>query len=228
MVRAMSRRHGHAKRGQRIILHRPAGSTVELGHPELSALRAVILNLDAAANTGVAVFINGRLRAYDECDANDPHARMQVVRECMHAAEVRGLPLALVTEAPWGGYVSAAVSLAGTVRLWRDTWRTLARDPWHFLELTAGQWRRAIIGRASMTREQARHWEACNARAVVYADMRPHERSIRDACLKPTRIGADAAAAISMGQATCRSSGVRKRLGCDLVRPPLAAKVKTT
>lgn len=213
----MSRRNGHGRRGQRIVLHRPTGSTVELGHPEPSALRAVVLNLDAAANTGVAVYIDGRLRAYDECDANDPHARLQVVRECIAAAEVRGLPLALVTEAPWGGYVSAAVSLAGTVRLWRDTWRTLGRDPWHFLELTAGQWRRAVIGRASMTRDAVRHWEACNARGIVLADMRA-----------AVKVGADAAAAISMGGVTCRSSGVRKRLGCDLTRPPLAAKAKAT
>jgi hypothetical protein len=211
------RRRGAHRTPQRIILHRAKGSTCEPGHPEPYPLHAVVLNLDTAINTGVAIYIDGRLRAYTEVDANDPAARKQVVRESMQAAEVRAVPLALVTEAPWGGYVSAAVSLAGSVRLWADTWRALGGDPWHFIELTAGQWRRSIIGRASRTREQSRAWEAINASARVAQDMGSTEP------IRP-----DAAAAICMGMVTSRSSGVRTRLGCDLVRPPMAAgKPKT-
>lgn len=193
---------------RRMVIHRAGGSTVELGHPEPRPLRAVVLNLDAARNTGVAVYIDGRLRAYDECDARDPAARRDVALIAIHAAEVRARPVAVCVEAPWGGYQSAALSLTATVALWRDTWLALQRDPSHFIELTAGQWRRGLFGRASLTREQVRAAEAMNARAIVTRDLP-----------RAARIGADAAAAVCMGSVTSRAHGVRARLGCDLYVP---------
>lgn len=200
------------KRARQIVIHRPKGSTCDLGPRELTGLRAVVCALDAARTTGVAVYIDGRLRAYDECDAHDPNARKQVVQECINAAAVRELPCVLVVEAPWGGYASAALSLTSTVALWRDSWRAAGRSPWHFVELTAGTWRRALFGRGSMTRDAVRQWELVNARARVLADMHGGRGT-----LKP--IGGDAAAAICLGQVASHSSGVRKRVGCDLVTP---------
>lgn len=202
----MTRRRGRAPR--RIVIHRPAGTTVELGHPEPRPLRAVVLNLDAARNTGVAIYIDGRLRAYDECDARDPRARSDTMRQCVDAAAVRGRPLAVCIEAPWGGYQSAALSLTATVALWADTWRSIGGDPWRFMQLTAGQWRRGIFGRGSLTREAVRNAEMINAialRAMHLRDRGP---------IKP-----DAAAAICMGSVTSRAHGVRVRLGCELVTP---------
>jgi hypothetical protein len=154
------------------------------------------------------VWIDGRLRAYDECDAHDPHARRDAMRQCVDAAEVRALPLAVCVEAPWGGYQSAALSLTATVALWRDTWRALGGDPWRFMELTAGQWRRGLFGRGSLTRDVVRRAEMVNAIALRAQHLRARGP-----------IGADAAAAICMGHVTSRAHGVRVRLGCELVTP---------
>lgn len=204
-----SRRHG--------LAIRPGRGRVELGSAEAAALHAAVLALDAARTTGAAFYARGQLRAWDEVDAHDPHARHTLVSEAIEAANLRGLPLACVVETPYGGHMSAALSLTATVALWRDTWRALGRPELHFMELTVGQWRRAVFGRQRMAREQARAREAHVALGYAYRDV-PRKAE--------QRIGPDAAAAICLGSVACRSSGVRARLQCDLVRPVLTLTPK--
>jgi hypothetical protein len=193
-------------RGRKVFLRN--AKRLQLGQP-VAPMRAVLLNLDAAQRTGFALFLDGTLREYGALNALDPDARRAVLREAMHTAEVRARPLALICEAPFGGHLSAALSLTATVALWRDSWKQLRQPPGTFLEITVGQWRRALFGRHGLSRKQARELEQHAARARACADMpfRAHYR-----------IDADAAAAICMGQVTARAGGVLEALRSQLTR----------
>ena len=198
---------GTGGRGHRVAIRRPVGA-IALGHPEPLPLDAVVLTLDAARQTGCAVFIRGRLAGWSEVDSRDPAARRAVMFRAGVAAEIRSLPLVCAVETPWGGYLSAALSLTATVALWRDTWAALGRAPTHIREFAVGEWRRALFGRASLAREAARAWEARVASGIVLRDC-PR--------LSDRTVGADAAAAICFGEVASRSSGIRKAVGCALV-----------
>lgn len=202
-------------RGHRKLFIRAKG--LKLEHPEPKALDAAVLTLDAAKTTGAALYIRGKLVGYDEVQARDPQARKALVREAMHAAEVRCIPLALVIEAPFGGFASAALALTATVALWRDTWAELHQKREHFLEIQVGQWRSKLFGRRALSRQQARAWELRVASGQVLRDY--GER------VQPKPIGPDAAAAICMGIVAARSSGIRAAIGCELVVTNVKAKV---
>ena len=180
-----------------------------LAHPEPKPLEAAVLALDAAKCTGAALYLRGKLAGYDEVQARESSARRALLREAMHAAEVRALPLVLVVEAPFGGYASAALSLTATVALWRDSWLALSQPKTHFIEIQVGQWRSKLFGRRALSRTQARAWEQRVAMSQVLRDF--GER------VQPKPIGPDAAAAICMGIVATRSSGIRAAIGCELI-----------
>jgi len=171
-------------------------------------LRAVLLTIDAARRSGVATYVCGRLHHYAESDASHAPWRRQIVRDAITMAEVRNLPLGAVIEVPFGGHVGAALSLAGTVELWRDTWRSAGRWPDHMLECTANEWRRALLGRAGMPRAQARRIEQEVASQTVHRDLQHPQRRT---------LGADEAAAICIGQVAICSSAVALRLGLSML-----------
>jgi hypothetical protein len=167
-------------------------------------MRAVIVTIDAAKCSGVATYIDGQLHHYCEVKVQDGPARRRVMRDAITMAEVRGMPVACVLEVPWGGRVSAALSLTETVGLWRDTWRGLGRREHHMLEFTANEWRRALFGQTGMPRAQVRRLEAEVALRTAERDM-PAKRHYT--------IGGDAAAAICIGQVVIRSGAVASALG---------------
>jgi hypothetical protein len=184
---------------------------LQLGHPEPLPLEAAILALDAAKCTGAALYLRGELAGYDEVNARNPDERRALLREALHAAEVRGLPLAVIAEAPFGGHASAALSLTATVSLWRDSCISLRLPASHFLEIQVGQWRAKVFGRRALSRVQAREWETRVASSIVL------RTDVRRQRLQPKPIGPDAAAAICMGSVAMRSSGIRAAIGCELV-----------
>lgn len=194
-------------RHHRKLFLRPNG--LKLEHPEPKPLDAAVLTLDVAKCTGAALYLRGKLAGYDEVLARDAMARKALIREALHAAEVRCLPFVIVAETPFGGYARTAISLRECVALWRDTWNTLCSADSHFLEMQVGQWRSKLFGRRSLSREQARVWELRVASAQVLRDF-------GERCT-PKPIGGDAAAAICMGIVASRSSGVRAAIGCELV-----------
>lgn len=192
------------RRRPTMVIHRRA---VPVTAPTAAPLRAVITLLDSAKCTGVATYIEGRLWDYRQCNARVPAERLSVIRDHMTAAYVRQLPHALVIEVPYGGFQAAALSLAATAALWRDTWVQCHGMPARCIERTAAQWRRLLFGKA--TREAARALEAALAHQVVVRDMRGRPVSA---------IGGDAAAAICIGQVMIRSRELHVELGCELVR----------
>jgi hypothetical protein len=171
-------------------------------------LRAVLLTIDAAKRSGVAVHVCGRLHYYTEADASHGPWRRQIVRDALTMAEVRNLPLGAVLEVPWGGYLGAALSLSGTAELWRDTWRGMGLMRERMLECTANEWRRALFGRAGMPREQARRFEQEMALQAARRDIPQHQHYTP----RP-----DEAAAICIGQLACRSTAVADYLGLSML-----------
>jgi hypothetical protein len=176
------------------------------GPPLQHPVRAVVLTIDAATRSGVAVYICGRLHDYAEVKALDGPARRRVLQDAATMAEVRGLPLGGVIEVPFGGRQSAALALTAVVTLWRETWRAYAPAE-RLLEFTANEWRRELFGTAGMPRAQVRQYEARLAADVACRNM-------------PTRrhytIGPDAAAAICIGQVAVRSSTLSQVLGLQI------------
>lgn len=195
-----------ARKPRRLSIRR---SAFALGAPTAQPLRCALLAVDVAAVSGTAVYIGGVLRAYDEVATEAPTRRDSAIRELLDAGEVRGMPVVLALEVPFGGHQSAALALTKHVGLWRDSWRRLGRSGDSVVELTVNEWRRALFGRRALSRMQAREHERQVALATARRDMprTPHHH-----------IGTDAAAAICLGQVLIRSSGVRARLGCELVR----------
>lgn len=191
---------------QRIRIARKAQS---FGAPSATPTRAVIMTLDAATCTGVAIYVSGRLHHYCEVKALEGPARRRVVQDACTIAEVRGLPLACVMEVPFGGRASAALALTAVVALWRDTWRGAAQSSESLMEYTANEWRRVLFGVAGMPRAEVRRLEAALAAQTAQRDM-PNARHYT--------IGPDAAAAICIGQVAIRSGAVAAALGC---RPTL-------
>jgi hypothetical protein len=183
---------------------RIARKRTHFGAPTTSPMRAVIVTIDAAKCSGVATYVGGRLHHYCEVRVQDGPARRRVLRDALTMAEVRGMPVACVLEVPWGGRVSAALSLTETVGLWRDTWRGLGQTTERLLEFTANEWRRALFGATGMPRAQVRRLEAELAKATAERDM-PGKRHYT--------IGGDAAAAICIGQVVVRSGAVASALG---------------
>jgi hypothetical protein len=171
-------------------------------------LRAVLLTIDAAKRSGVAVHVCGKLHYYAEADASHGPWRRQIVRDALTMAEVRGLPLGAVLEVPFGGYLGAALSLTGTAELWRDTWRGMAQARERMLECTANEWRRALLGRAGMPRAQARRFEQEIAAQTAQRDLQERHHYV---------LGADAAAAVCIGQVAIYSSAVAERLGLSML-----------
>jgi len=174
--------------------------------PPLSApLNAVITCLDSARRTGWAVYVRGALHAFGECDARDRDARHRVLARAVTAAAYLGIPCALHIEIPYGGYTATVLSLTETATLWRETWSLLglARD--RCVERTAGEWRRTLWGSGRLPREQARALEAHVAGQIVARDLTPG-----------TPIGADAAAAICIGQTIVRAREMLAVLGCGV------------
>lgn len=195
-----------ARKPRRLVIKR--SNTLQLGAPTRQPLRAALLTIDAARKSGCALYVAGALRSYDEVDAESPTARDRIVREAVTAAEVRGMPLGLVIETPWGGHQSAALALTATVRLWRDSWRRAGQSDAQLIEVTVGEWRRALFGRRALSRTAARELEAQVAHTAARRDL-PRVRHYT--------IGPDACAAICIGQVMARSSGVQAVLRCELV-----------
>lgn len=188
-----------------MVIHRP--STVQFGPPLRSPMRAVLLCVDAAKNSGCALYVCGQLAHYCEVKADDPHARKRVVVDAITTAEVRGeLPLGFVIEASFGGYQNAALSLTATLARWSDTWVGLGQRKDAFLEITVGQWRAALFGRRGIARTQAREMESVVAHTTARRDL-PTQRH--------WTIPPDACAAICIGQVAVRSSGIAEALKCS-------------
>lgn len=188
-------------RGHRMIVRRV--KSLQLGAPLCRPFDAVLLTIDAAKTSGVALYLSGSLRSYAEVKADDHAARDRVVRDAVTTAVVRGLPVACVIESSFGGFASAAMSLASTVKLWRDSWLRERQHEARFFEITVGEWRRALFGRAGMSRTAARQLEAQVAHTAARRDL-PNVRH--------WTIGHDACAAICIGQVMVRSSGLRDAL----------------
>lgn len=201
------------RRPRGVVVRR--SNSLQLGAPTRTPLAAVLLTIDAAKCSGCALYDRGKLVSYSEVDAHEPDARTRVLREALVRASSAGVPLGLVIEATFGGFVSAACSLSTTVGLWRDSWKRCAQAPTGFLEVTVGEWRRALFGRRALSRTAARALESQVATTTARRDL-PRVRH--------HTIGPDAAAAICIGQVMVRSSGVRSALGCELVTSERLAK----
>jgi len=176
------------------------------GVPSATPARGVVLTLDAATCTGVAVYVCGCLHHYAEVKALEGPQRRRIVQDAQTIAEVRGLPLACVMEVPWrGGHIRAELALTAVVALWRDTWRGFGLSSETLLEYTANEWRRALFGVQGMPRAEVRRMESALATQTAKRDM-PGARHYT--------IGPDAAAAICIGQVAIRSGAVAAALGC--------------
>lgn len=177
--------------------------SLQLGVPLRKPFDAALLCIDAAKCSGVALYLSGALRSYAEIQADDHAARDRVIRDAVTTGTVRGLPVAVVIESSFGGYATAAMSLASTVKLWRDSWLRERQAAERFHEITVGEWRRALFGRAGMSRMQAREMEARVAHATARRDL---------PAVRHWTIGHDACAAICIGQVAMRSSGLQEAL----------------
>lgn len=201
-----------------MIIHRARGPA--RGVPTRTPLDAVLVALDSAKCTGYAIYIRGRLHHYGEVNARMPIERAAVFTEAIHAATMRGLPIGVVLEVPWGGYQSAALSLHATATAWRETWFVTGQPVEHMIERTAGEWRRVLFGGGgsgrgggrALPRAQARHLERVLAEQVVERDLGPRRFG------KPA-LGPDAAAAVCIGQTIIRSGELVTLLGCGCVAP---------
>lgn len=185
---------------RQIRIHRKAKS---FGAPTAQPARAVVITIDAAQRSGVAIYVCGKLHYYAEVKALDGPARRRVLRDASTIAAVRGLPLACVLEVPFGGHATAALALTAVVALWRDSWAAVGK-PEHLLEYTANEWRRALFGSAGMPRAEVRRLEARVAEDTARRDLPEHRHWV---------IGPDAAAAICIGQVAVRSGALSQALG---------------
>src|SRR5262245_6013671 len=144
-----------------MIIHRRKGPARL--PPTATPLAAVLVMLDAAKRTGYATYINGRLWDYGEVNARLGPERARVFSDAIGAAYMRGLPVGVVCEVPWGGYQNAALSLHATARDWRTSWLATGQPEDRFVERTVSDWRRQLFGGRTLGREQARQLEAAYA-----------------------------------------------------------------
>lgn len=196
------------KRKAPVIIWRKRTAASRLA-PTTRPLEAVITCLDSARTTGVATYVCGRLHSWCEVQAREPSKRLDVLRDHITTAYMRGLQHALVLEVPWGGQLNAALSLSATAALWRDSWTQLGYPKHLIVERTSNDWRRALFGKRTLEREQARVFEMHRAMAVVMHDVPANQHVVG--------VGPDAAAAICIGQVMIRSAEIRTAIGCDLV-----------
>lgn len=179
------------------------------GVPTGAPIKAVVLTIDAATRSGVATYVCGKLHHYCEVQAHEGPQRRRVLRDACTIAEVRGLPLVCVIEVPFGGRASAALALTAIVALWRDTWSQLGQQRERLFEVTANEWRRELFGTAGMPRAEVRRLEAALASATARRDL---------PSMRHYTIGADAAAAICIGQVAIRSGAIASALGLSTDR----------
>lgn len=191
-----------------MIIHRARGPARSA--PTATPLAAVLVAIDSAKRSGYATYIAGRLWDYGEVNARHDAERARVFTDAIGAAYMRGLPVGVVLEVPWGGYQTAALSLHATACDWRRSWVGTGQPGDRMLERTVGQWRRELFGGRTLAREQARRLEAVLADQVVARELGARR------CLKPA-IGPDAAAAICIGQTIVRAGELRAVLGCGCV-----------
>lgn len=185
------------------IWRKPQSFGVPLGQP----MRACLLCIDAATQSGLALYVCGKLHHYTELKAHDGAARRRALRDACTVAEVRGLPLGCVIEVPFGGRAQAALSLTAICALWRDSWAQLGQRSERWFEYTANEWRRQLFGVAGMPRAEVRKLEQALAASTAQRDMpqRAHYT-----------LGGDESAAICIGQVAIRSGAIAAALGLPI------------
>lgn len=203
----MSGAPARRKGAKRIVIHR--ANALRFGAPTPRPLRAVLIALDAATTTGSAIYVCGRLAAYANVQARDPHERRALLRDAVAFANLRELPVGLVCEAPFGGWASAALALNAVCSLWQDSWLALSQPKTSFLEVAVNAWRRELFGRKALSRTDAQRRERMVATERAWHDLPQFDHH---------DIPTDSCAAICLGQVSVRSSGVRAALGCELVK----------
>jgi len=190
-----------------IGIHRKRGPAPQ--YPTSRPLAAVLVALDSAKRTGYATYVLGRLWDYGEVNARVPAERSRVFADAIQAAYLRQVPVGVVLEVPWGGYVQVALSLHATALAWRESWLATGFRLEQFVERTAGEWRRAF-GWSGLPRAQVRMYEAALAEQVIARDLGARRFSRPDP-------GPDACAAISIGQTIVRARELQPVLGCGLI-----------
>jgi hypothetical protein len=158
----------------------------------------MVLAIDTAARSGWALVTGPeRYLGFGEADTLDASALAYIVQWAGCHAQLAGLPLVLVLEAPFGGNISMLMGLGAARERWLVAWRN-ARQPEHRkVFVQPSEWRARVLGK---------RW----ARAPR-EEVRPHEQAIA-AAIVGQRVFPDEAPAILIGRWALRAAKVERTL----------------
>ena len=167
----------------------------------ISPLPCVVLSVDAAGNSGWAIWSRGRLRCYGECDVFGS-AVDDVISQAALIAEQEGLCLALATERPFRIRFSNQTSIGAGEKIWREKAKRSGHFGSRFVRFYPSTWRSRTLGKGwgKKKRKEAREHEQEVARAVARA------------AGYPVRVGEDAAPAILIGRCATYSGELARVL----------------
>jgi len=146
--------------------------------PSAVPLRCVVLAVDTAARSGwAAIADRDRYLGFGEADTLDVPALRYIVDWAECNAVVRGVPLVLVLEAPWGGNIAMLMGLGAARERWLAAWRFLDMPQHRVVYVQPSEWRAKVLGArwARAPREEVRPHEQLVAAATVGERVRGDE-----------------------------------------------------
>lgn len=160
-----------------------------------AAHACVVLAVDTAKNSGVALFARGRLVTSGELQKNADAKLRAFCEVAIAAAEIAGVPCVLVLEKPprfvyRGRTASTMVGLGAAREAWERAWRDAGGKAARIVRVEPGPWRRAVLGTSKHVAELEMR------RAQIEIGTHAHA------------IGADEAAAVCIGVWACKAGEV--------------------
>lgn len=148
-----------------------------------------VLAVDTADRSGFATYVQGKLVEYGEVETRNAKSVERVVQDALTAAG--SLPLVLVLEFRWGGYVHVTAALRVACDRWRAVWVANNQAMARIHKVQPRQWRGPVLGSYYASnaagREEVRKAEQSMAKGLVGLPAK-------------AEIGPDAAAAILIGR----------------------------
>lgn len=98
--------------------------------PSLTPHRCVVLAVDTARKSGVAIYRDGRFEGACSMDiVSDPEAPGRWVRDAAAVGRALGLPVVLVPEKAYGGNTGTLGGLGAAYGVWRHEWLREGMSP---------------------------------------------------------------------------------------------------
>ncbi len=142
------------------------------------AHNAAILGVDTAANSGIAVRVEGRLVCSGEVDTTRPEQVTEAVQYAVEVARRRRVPLCAILEKPWGGSTSVLVGLGVARGAWLRAFDDAGLSKRRVVSVMPNTWRSAVFGRrwVRAKRDEIRAHELASACAATgRSDIKPDE-----------------------------------------------------